>query len=96
MITHDTRRSLPRGNNPVPSPWLATTGDLGRRGLDEIRLSANQSRDAMHRASRGFVTLSAFRDMEAAQVAITQASVVRRSALDTSDIARRPVRRDST
>ena len=24
MITHDARRSLPRGNNPVPSPWLAT------------------------------------------------------------------------
>jgi hypothetical protein len=24
MITHDTRRSLTRGNNPVPSPWLAT------------------------------------------------------------------------
>jgi hypothetical protein len=25
MITHDARRSLSRGNNPVPSPWLATT-----------------------------------------------------------------------
>ena len=24
MITHDARRSLSRGNNPVPSPWLAT------------------------------------------------------------------------
>jgi hypothetical protein len=24
MITHDARRSLTRGNNPVPSPWLAT------------------------------------------------------------------------
>ena len=24
MITHDARRSLARGNNPVPSPWLAT------------------------------------------------------------------------
>jgi hypothetical protein len=24
MITHDARRSLPHGNNPVPSPWLAT------------------------------------------------------------------------
>ena len=24
MITHDAGRSLPRGNNPVPSPWLAT------------------------------------------------------------------------
>jgi hypothetical protein len=24
MITHDARRSLPRGNNPVPSPRLAT------------------------------------------------------------------------
>jgi hypothetical protein len=23
MITHDARRSLSRGNNPVPSPWLA-------------------------------------------------------------------------
>jgi len=28
MITHDARRSLSRGNNPVPSPWLAT-GLLG-------------------------------------------------------------------
>jgi hypothetical protein len=26
MITHDTRRSLSRGNNPVPSPWQATWG----------------------------------------------------------------------
>ena len=26
MITHDARRSLSRGNNPVPSPWLATAG----------------------------------------------------------------------
>jgi hypothetical protein len=59
-------------------------------------LSANQSRDALHRASRGFVMLSAFRDMEAAQVAITQASVFRRSALDINDIVRRPARRDST
>ena len=24
MITHDARRSLSRGNNPVPSPWQAT------------------------------------------------------------------------
>ena len=24
MITHDARRSLSRGNNPVTSPWLAT------------------------------------------------------------------------
>lgn len=24
MITHDARRSLSCGNNPVPSPWLAT------------------------------------------------------------------------
>ena len=24
MITHDARRSLSHGNNPVPSPWLAT------------------------------------------------------------------------
>jgi hypothetical protein len=28
MITHDARRSLPRGNNPVPSPWLATDSNL--------------------------------------------------------------------
>ena len=24
MITHDAGRSLSRGQNPVPSPWLAT------------------------------------------------------------------------
>jgi hypothetical protein len=41
----------------------------------------------MHRAIRGFVMLSAFRDMEATQVAITQAAVFLRSALDTNDIA---------
>jgi hypothetical protein len=32
MITHDARRSLSRGNNPVPSPWLATA----RTGHAEI------------------------------------------------------------
>jgi len=32
MITHDTRRSLSHGNNPVPSPWLATRfGELRAR-----------------------------------------------------------------
>jgi hypothetical protein len=29
MITHDARRSLSRGNNPVPSPWLATATNSG-------------------------------------------------------------------
>lgn len=50
----------------------------------------------MRRASRDFVMLSAFRDTEAAQAAVTQAIVFRRSARGTNDIARRPVRRDST
>ena len=50
----------------------------------------------MHRAIRDFVMLSAFRDTEAAQAAVTQATVFLRSALDTNDIARRPISRDST
>ena len=28
MITHDARRSLSRGNNPVPSPWQGNGGRL--------------------------------------------------------------------
>jgi hypothetical protein len=28
MITHDARRSLSRGKNPVPSPWQATPGHV--------------------------------------------------------------------
>jgi len=50
----------------------------------------------MHRAVRDFVMLSAFRDTEAGQAAITQATVFLRSARDSNDIARRPVSRDST
>jgi hypothetical protein len=50
----------------------------------------------MHRAIRDFVMLSAFRDTEAAQAAITQATVFLRSSLNTNDIARRPISRDST
>jgi hypothetical protein len=59
-------------------------------------LSANQSRDALQRAIHDFVMLSTFRDTEAAQAAITQATVFLRSALDTNDIARRPISRDPT
>jgi hypothetical protein len=70
--------------------------NLGRRGLDEIRLSANQSGDAMQRVTHGFVMFGAFRDTEAAQAAITQATVFLRSALDVGDVARRPIGRDST
>ena len=33
MITHDARRSLSRGNNPVPSPWLATRGKARQLGM---------------------------------------------------------------
>ena len=29
MITHDARRSLSRGNNPVLSPWQATRRAVG-------------------------------------------------------------------
>jgi hypothetical protein len=50
----------------------------------------------MHRAIHDFVMLSAFRDTEAAQAAITQATVFHRSAGDSNDIARRPISRDST
>jgi hypothetical protein len=59
-------------------------------------LSASQGRDALQRAIRGFVMLSAFRDTQAAQAAITQGTVFLRSALGTDDIARRPVSRDPT
>lgn len=68
--------------------------NLGRRGLDEIRLAANQS-GAMQRVTHGFVMVSALRDTEAAQVAITP-TVFLRSALDTNDVAQRPIGRDST
>ena len=50
----------------------------------------------MQRAIHDFVMLSAFRDTEAEQAAITQATVFLRGVLDTNDIARRPVSRDST
>ena len=30
MITHDARRSLSRGNNPVPSPWQASKSHCRR------------------------------------------------------------------
>jgi hypothetical protein len=50
----------------------------------------------MQRAIHDFVILSAFRDKEAAQAAITQATLFLSSALDTDDIARRPDSRDST
>jgi len=65
------------------------------RGLDEIKLSANQSGNAMQRAIHD-VTLGTSHDTEAAQAAITQATVFLRSALGTNDIARRPISRDST
>jgi hypothetical protein len=55
-------------------------------------LSADQSRDALQRAIHDFVMLSAFRDTEAAQAA----TIFLRSALDTNDIARRPISRDLT
>jgi surface antigen len=32
MITHDARRSLSRGNNPVPSPWQATASNTNGTG----------------------------------------------------------------
>jgi hypothetical protein len=32
MITRDARRSLSRGNNPVPSPWQATGGRRSAAG----------------------------------------------------------------
>ena len=35
MITHDARRSLPRGNNPVPSPWQATMTEQVRAMSDQ-------------------------------------------------------------
>jgi hypothetical protein len=36
MITHNPRRSHPRGNTPVPWRWQATGGVC-----DELRLSAS-------------------------------------------------------
>ena len=67
MITHDARRSLPRGNNPVPSPWLATTGMAANRDFvaerpgDLVRMAGaadaaqSQRRDEPSRVLMSFV-----------------------------------------
>jgi hypothetical protein len=41
MITHDTRRSLSRGKNPVPSPWQATGVDGTLRYALRLESSGN-------------------------------------------------------
>ncbi len=51
MITHDQRRSLPRGNTPVPSRWQATHGHLAipnsrHRPMDKPQESERQTKHA--------------------------------------------------
>jgi hypothetical protein len=41
MITHDARRSLSRGNNPVPSPWQATAPAAAARTTPLITPSSS-------------------------------------------------------
>ena len=55
MITHDARRSLSHGNNPVPSPWLATVlarsdllASLCRRILVHARCTELAARDVRY------------------------------------------------
>jgi hypothetical protein len=48
MITHDARRSLSHGNNPVPSPWLATLDIIVQVWVRSLVSTETNNQEVIH------------------------------------------------